>query len=340
MAKDMVDKIIDTTVGTAVDNVKRLVKRTKPEKKVRGGMARTHDQVVEYLMQKRGVSEGKAREFVKWTKDNDALMRGYRSSNASIWSAYKAWLEETGQMLLPERKEAKTEEPEPSDLPLLPERKEPSMEQARKKAEELAKRSEKRRARKKAEKEEKPRARKKPLPVPKPEKERGDIVIVRPPPAPRERFSPFRFSAKTFDEIKNANPKLRYKQMLKSYFNELGITEYGKLPGDFVNAIKALPFARDPTEKQLEDLRGVLDFYRTRLSKRESAKETIVKIKATEAPKKTKKVPKKRPPPVPKRGAVRKIPVVKKPPKRPTKAKKAKKTKKGKGENSSISVLI
>lgn len=306
MAKDMVDKIIDTTIGTTVDKVKRLVKRTKPVKKqtLKGGMNR--EQAITNIVINRRCNIKRAERFLadyklKMTDNTKQLLEAF-----DIWNAEHA-----------EPKPPKKKKPTPE----VPSEGKEGKEEAAPPPPPLV------------------------ISVDDPALPPGPPPAPAPGPVPRLVPNTFRLSEKEFDNIKNTKPRLEYRRILKDFFNELSITSWGGLPGNFVSDINNLGLRSGSRAEAIDKLRSTLSSYKTLLSKREPGKETTIKIKSAEAKKKTKKVPKKRPPPVPKRGAVRKIPAVKRPPKRPTKAKKAKKAKKGKGsacskKNSSISVLI
>jgi Arc/MetJ-type ribon-helix-helix transcriptional regulator len=98
--------------------------------------------------------------------------------------------------------------------------------------------------------------------------------------------NPFKLTEKTFDEIKNTkNPKLEYKKLLKSYFNELTLTSYGQLPGDFVQAVNNVKvYQGKPNKLQTDALQGVIDFYRMNLSKKPELTETKIKVKKATQP--------------------------------------------------------
>jgi hypothetical protein len=192
-----------------------------------------------------------------------------------------------------------------------------------------------------------------------PEKKEPEVIAIdpsAPAPAPAPTVAPrstmkgiFRLTEKEFDNIKNTKPKLEYRRLLKDFFNELSITKFGSLPGNFVSDINALGLrsgSRD--EETIDKLRSTLSSYRTLLSQKEPAKETKIKLQVAEAPKpkrskinKPKKaLLKKDRKNAPRVGTVRKIPVVKSTKKKVQRKKAPKKKPTKKDTSESIKVLI
>ena len=300
MPQRMAEEAIDGIINTTVDKVKRLVKRTKPEKKQLGKGKKL----------KGGINKTDAKSGL--------LAKGYDEDEIDEYLATHV-IKPTYTLDVVEKQFKKWKSKRP---------RKPSADDPKKGKEEEEKESP-------------------PKPAPPPMVISADDPAIPPGPPAARRLPPgtFRLSEKEFDNIKNTNPKIEYRRILKSFFSELSITNFGGLPGDFVKSINELGLRSGSREETLDKLRSTLSSYRTNLSKREPSKETTVKLRVAEATKK-KKAPKK---PVihAKKGTVRKLP---KPSPKPKKAKKTKVVKKitvrkvrvpkGKGDESPINVLI
>ena len=141
----------------------------------------------------------------------------------------------------------------------------------------------------------------------------------------------FVLNAKVFDSIKNTNPRIEFRRILKTFFEELTILNYGSLPGDFVQAVNALklPAVGKASNEKEDELRSLLSSFKTNMSKREEPKETVVKLKVVPNPPKKKKAATKK---VKKAPAATKGTVIK-----VIKVKQVKKTKKAKGKGEQAS---
>ena len=118
-----------------------------------------------------------------------------------------------------------------------------------------------------------------------------------------------RYNAKWFNVIKETKPRLEVRRIFKQFFDEMSITSFGALPGDFIQALEdvQLPAAGNATLEQEARLKSVLNAFKHNLSKREEPKKTVVKLKVIPKPK-TKKATKPRAKVVkPKKGTVRKL---------------------------------
>ena len=146
-------------------------------------------------------------------------------------------------------------------------------------------------------------------------KEEKEEEKKAPPPAVAPPKKPvFTLNAKIFDSIKNTKPRLEFRRILKTFFEELSILNYGNLPGDFVQAVNALklPAVGNATNENEDELRSLLSSFKTNMSKREEPKETVVKLKVVpKAPKKKAAVKKVKKAPAATKGTVRKVVKVK-----------------------------
>lgn len=273
-----------------IPKIPRLPKPMGAGKKkgVKGGMAKSNDQVVIWLVEKKGVPEKSAKKFVEDFKE----VAGWRKSHQLIWKAYNSWFAK--EPIIPEPDEKKEEEKkDPLDevnKQLQEEVRRKKREESERKAREKLRKQDDKKALKEIEKKAKEEEKKA-----KAEKEKGRFFIL---------------NARSFDDVRHTEkPKLEHKKLLHDYFNELTLTSYGALPGEFVSAVNKVKIpASKPTDEKLEALRGVLDFWRVNLSKKEAGEEKTKTLKSAVAKIVKEKTEKKKAPRVPvKKAKVKKM---------------------------------
>jgi hypothetical protein len=72
----------------------------------------------------------------------------------------------------------------------------------------------------------------------------------------------FKLTEKEFTLLRHSNPKYEWRQLLKSFFNEMSITGFSKIPAGFVSDVNALKLKGSVGQEKLDKLVGIINAYR------------------------------------------------------------------------------
>ena len=222
--------------------------RARKVRRIKGGGGKPLNTVkVKEFLKENGVPEDRIDKFVTSKKQ-----RGWNASSQRVWNAYEDWAAKQG-FDGPEEKEHKEEKKE--------EKKEKTKE------EHVHRTKFDGPEEKKKKKGRKPKVPIAPPPPP-----------VAPPAAVGPKRTAFKLTEKEFINITHSKPIIEWKNILKDFFNEMNISDYSRVPGDFVSAVNALQLVSHSDEQKIASLKSLIQSFRPVVVPEKAAEPKVKKL--------------------------------------------------------------
>ena len=94
--------------------------------------------------------------------------------------------------------------------------------------------------------------------------------------SPREQH--LSLTEKEFINITHSKPRIEWKNILKDFFNEMNISDYSRVPGDFVSGVNALKLVTGADEQKIASLKSLIQSFRPVVVPEKAAEPKVKKL--------------------------------------------------------------